>query len=161
MSLVNFSSAVLISSSRTKTTTTLLFSAELTKSVAKAMEWGEQELPDKASGIKMDGKLAGGTFSLAPRQGAQGVLDGIAPAELECGLGSCGHFQIVRREIEQSRGKGFRRELRFKVTSSDVDASAKAEAWLTTIGETKGTLKLNYAAKATSAGDDGEEEGTE
>ena len=146
---ITFAGAVLRSISRDKNSCTLQFSAEMTAAVAKALDWGE-ELPDAAVGCKMEGRLAGGSFVLTPKEGKQASLPGTQAHEMQANVSTVGSFQVVRRELEQSRGKGHRRELRFKVESGELDIAMKAEEWITSIGDGKATLKLAYASKATT-----------
>ena len=153
---ITFAGAVLRSISRDKSSCILQFSAEMTAAVAKALDWGD-ELPDAAVGCKMEGRLVGGSFVLTPTQGRQASLPGTQAHEMQMNISSVGSFQVVRREIEQSRGKGHRRELRFRLDSGDPDAAMKAEEWITSIGDTKATLKVTYASKATTE-EPGEEE---
>ena len=158
MATITFPGEILRSFSRDKSSTTLVFSVEMTKAIAKAMEWGD-DLPDAALGCKMEGRLAGGSFVLSPKDGKQGKLPGTESQEMDCTSSSCGGFQIVRRELEQSRGNGHRHELRFKIVTGDLDAAMKAEVWITGIGDAKATLKLDYAAKAVAGDTDEDGEG--
>lgn len=159
MGQITFTGAVMHGFSRDKNSCVMTFSANMTAAVAKAMEWGD--VPDAALGTKMEGRLAGGSFILTPAEGKQQRLAGTEAQEMQAESSSCGSFQIVRRELEASRGNGHRRELRFKIESGDLDAAMKAEAWITSIGDTKASLKLSFSAKATAEEPEEESEGDE
>ena len=98
-----FTGVVLRSVQRDSTSGKLHFSAELTAAVSKAFDWGA--LPDTAIGCKMDGELSGGSLVLTPKE------MGLRPSELACDFATLGHFEVLRLETENSRGKGHRSEV--------------------------------------------------
>ena len=155
---ITFFGVILRSISRDKSSCVLRFSAEQTTAVAKALDWGD-ELPNGAVNCKMEGRLVGGSFVLTPKEGRQASLPETQACRVQMNLSSVGSFQVVRREIEHSRGKGHRRELHFKLDSGDPDAAMKAELWITSIGDARATLEVTYAAKATT--EEPKEEGKE
>ena len=131
-----FNQAVLRKLERDAESGKLHFSAALTARVAQAMSWGE--LPEGATGAKMEGELVGGNFVLTPKEA------GIT-MQMDCSFSTIGHFEIIRMETENSRGKGHRNELRFIVRFGGMDVAAKAEAWLVKAGEAKSELRVNYS----------------
>ena len=147
-----FTGVVLRSVQRDSTSGKLHFSAELTAADSKAFDWGA--LPDTAIGCKMDGELSGGSLVLTPKE------MGLRPSELACDFATLGHFEVLRLETENSRGKGHRSEVRFVVKFGGKDVAGKAEGWLVKIGEGKGSLSVNYEKQATLPGveDDAETE---
>jgi hypothetical protein len=148
MPSITFSGAVLEKVDRIPAAATLHFSCELTAAVAKKMEWGD--LPDAAKKSPMDGQLAGGSFVYSPKEAAQKQIEGTLPDEMQANILTVGGFVITRMQIEGSRGKGVKRRINFVLKSADADAAAKAEAWLTMAGSTKGSLRVEYSAMGTA-----------
>jgi hypothetical protein len=143
-----FNQAVLRKLERDAESGKLHFSAALTARVAQAMSWGE--LPEGATGAKMEGELVGGNFVLTPKEA------GIT-MQMDCSFSTIGHFEIIRMETENSRGKGHRNELRFIVRFGGMDVAAKAEAWLVKAGEAKSELRVNYSKQETLPGVEAED----
>jgi hypothetical protein len=156
MPSITFSGVELKSVSRVPAAATLHFACELTAGVIKHLEWGE--LPDGSKKATMDGQLAGGTFTLTPKESKQKTIEGVRPDELSANLLTASGFVITRQQIEGTRGKGVKRRIDFVVKCADCDAAAKAEAWLCLAGDTKASLAISYSARETQAasGDDGE-----
>ena len=138
-----FQNAVLRKIERDAESGKLYFSASLTAAVSKAFGWDEP--PEGASSLKMEGELTGGNLILSPREAGITI-------QVDCGFSTIGHFEIARLETENSRGKGHRNELRFVVKFGGIDTAAKAEGWLTKVGESKAELRVNYSKQATLPG---------
>ena len=138
-----FQNAVLRKIERDAESGKLYFSASLTAAVSKAFGWDEP--PEGASSLKMEGELTGGNLILSPREAGITI-------QVDCDFSTIGHFEIARLETENSRGKGHRNELRFVVKFGGIDTAAKAEGWLTKVGESKAELRVNYLKQATLPG---------
>lgn len=159
MPSITFSGVVLEKADRVSAAATLHFACELTASVVKHMKWGD--LPDAAKKAPMDGQLAGGSFVLSPKEARQTQIVGTLPDEMQAAVLTVGGFVITRMQIEGSRGKGVKRRINFVLKSADADAAAKAEAWLTMAGDTRGSLRIEYSAMGsavTEVGEEGEDE---
>ncbi len=158
MPSITFSGCMLEKVDRVAAAATLHFACELTASVVKHLKWGD--LPDAAKKAPMDGQLAGGSFVLSPKQAAQQQIEGTLPDEMQAAVLTVGNFVITRLQIDGSRGKGVKRRINFVLKSADQDAAAKAEAWLTMAGDTKGSLRVEYSAMGSvePATDDDEED---
>ena len=137
MAVINFVGVTLRQVSRETGSGKLYFTAELTPAISRAFEW--DAISDKATSSDMDGEISGGTLTLSPKE------LGMKLAAFTCEFGTLNKLEIVRLEIEKTRGKGHRSEVRFVVKFSGADTAAKAERWLTKIGEAKGTLEVSYA----------------
>jgi hypothetical protein len=150
---INFSGAILRKVERDNKGGKLHFSAELTAGVSKAMKW--EDLPDSCTGGKMEGAINAGALSLSPKQ-----KDLFSDSELSADFQSVGHFEIVRLELEKSKGKGFRRELRFHVVFIAPGVAALAESWLMSVGDGKSSMRVTGTI-AESGGDEEESNVTE
>lgn len=139
MAVITFSGAQLLKVDRDSKRGRLFFSSELTKSVAKSMGW--TDLPDKCTGSKMEGAINAATLIFAAKQRELFKGNG----EFRCECQTVAHFEIVRRELETARGKGFRYEIRFNAVFASEDGAALAESWLVTVGEGKGSLRVSGA----------------
>ncbi len=161
MPKITFTGAVLEKVDRVAAAATLHFQCELTASVGKHLEWGD--LPDGSKKSAMDGQLAGGSFVLSPQQGKQMAIKETLPDELSANLLTCGGFVITRMNLEGTKGKGFRRKITFALKSPDEDAAAKAEGWLTSVGDLKASLSVSYSSKESGKPEesDDDEEGDE
>lgn len=149
MATITFTGAQLLSVSRTPKKGVLNFAANLTQPVSKKLGWGP--LPDKCLGDKMEGSINAASLIFAPKQ-----TDLFNGNEFRAECQSLGHFQIVRRELEQSKGKGFRRELRFQGSFIAEGVAAMAESWLIAVGDGKGELKVS--GTIAEASDEAEDE---
>ena len=95
------------------------------------------EIPgDKSALDSYDGKLEGGSFTLESK-------DKLKDAEVNLPYLICSNFVCHRLNLKGRKKKGFRRELRFKVTFDVPDACAKLEGYMMTVGA-RGSLKLSY-----------------
>ncbi|TAK97799.1 MAG: hypothetical protein EPO08_20765 [Rhodospirillaceae bacterium] len=153
MAVVMFSGTRLLEVRRNTKRGTLVFSADLTPSVAKVMGW--TELPDKCIGSKMAGAINAASLIFAPKQ-----KDLFGAGEFRAECQTLAHFQIVRLEIEQSRGKGFRHEIRFSGTFHAEGVAALAESWLISVGEGQGQLRVTgiIAESAEPGGEDDDDD---
>jgi len=134
--VINFSGAVLRKLERDSKGGKLHFSSDLTTSVSKAMKW--EDLPDSCTGSKMEGSITAGSINLTPKQ-----KDLFSDKELSADFQTLAHFEIVRLELEKSKGKGFRRELRFQVVFVAPDVCGFAESWLMSVGAGKASMRVN------------------
>lgn len=147
---LTFSGTVLEKLERTAKGGKLHFKAELTATVAKAMKWGD--LPEGCTGGKMEGSIDAGSISLTPKQ-----RDLFKSAELEVEVQSVTKFEIVRLELENSKGKGFRYEIRFIAKFVADSVAAKAEVWLMTVGEGKSSMRVSGTLAEKPAPEEDEE----
>lgn len=99
------------------------------------MEW---QIPEpKTTRQDLEAKLEGGYFVIAAK-------DKLVTAEAQVRYKFASGFHVQRFELKGKKGKGFRLELRFRVTIEEVDALAKLEAWWCAVAGTAGELKLMY-----------------
>ena len=155
MPSITFHGVELKNVQRVPAAATFHFCAELTAAVVKHLEWGD--LPDGSKKATMDGQLAGGSFTLTPKDKKQQSIEGTRPDEFACNLLTCSNFVVTRQQIEGTRGKGVKRRIDFVCKSADLDAATKAEAWLCMAGDTKAVLAIAYSAKESGAPRDTEE----
>jgi hypothetical protein len=136
MESITFPSAVLLSFSRKPKGGVAHFSSSLTKDVLNKMQWAD--IPDCMKGAKLDGDFTARTLVLTPQQ------DELKKHTLELDIDTVGKFETVRLELESSKGKGSRAELRFEVGFSAKDTAALLESFMCTIGEAKGKCTVSY-----------------
>lgn len=117
------------------------FTAKLTIAVSKALEW-DGDLPTCFRTAKPDGELTASSVALTPDQ-----KDMVKHA-VSLGVARVNGFEIVRRELENQRGKGFRLELRFSVEFQEDGGCAALERYMLTLGESKGRLAVGYTRTA-------------
>src|SRR5690242_12867265 len=109
---VTFTSVQLLGFQRNANGGTANFSSSLTENVMRALDWSE--VPECMIKASPEGELDATVVELKPNDKA---LSRHA-ITLECK--SIEAFQVVRVELEQSRGKGHRMELRFTVHFTDM-----------------------------------------
>ena len=114
------------------------FHAALTPAnIGKLFEHFGWDVPgDKSSLYSYDGKLEGGRFIIESKEK-------LKSAEAEVPYLICSGFACHRLNLKGRKKKGFRRELRFKITLDAADACAKLEGYMMTVGAS-GALKLSY-----------------
>ena len=138
---ISFQNVVLRSLSRDRKGGRAAFTASLTAHVCRAMEWNE-EIPDCLTKARPEGELIASEVRLTPGQ------KDLEKHAVELGISQIDGFEIVRRELESSRGKGHRLELRFNVHFTDSAGCAALEQYLQTIGEGKSKLSMLYQKQA-------------
>lgn len=136
MQKIDFTGAVLTKIERTSKEGRAHFSASLTDSLSKAMEWGE--LPDGAISVKMDGDIPAQTATLVPTDKE------LREKGIEFGITKVDGFQVVRLEVERTKGVATRREVRFVVGFAGVGICALLESYMTRLGDTKAKLTVSY-----------------
>lgn len=141
MPAITFQSAILNSISRKGKEGSASFTTSLSQAVCKALEW-DGNIPDCLASAKPEGELMASSVELAPDQ------KDLSKHAVSLGVSHIKGFEIVRRELESSRGKGHRLELRFNVKFSDDDGCGRLERYMLTIGEGKGKLAISYQKKA-------------
>jgi hypothetical protein len=114
------------------------FSSALNSSVMQAMGW--TDIPECLTGADLEGEIACISMELIPTDTL------LKKHAIELDLASLHTFQTVRRELEGKKGKGYRTELRFKVTCQDQQGARKLEAYMLTAG--KSTIKVSYEKQA-------------
>lgn len=117
------------------------FSSSLTASIIKKMDW--VEMPECLTGGKLEGELNAISLDLEPKDEA------LRRHKIQLDISAVNKFNTVRLELEDSRGKGHRTELRFKVKFTDVKGAGKLEAYMLTCG--KSTLVVSYEKQAQQA----------
>jgi hypothetical protein len=105
------------------------------------MEWN-QDIPECLTKANPEGELVASAVELIPDQ------KDMAKQAVSLGVCKVNGFEIVRRELESSRGKGHRLELRFNLGFQDTDGCRRLEQYMLTIGESKGKLNVSYQKKA-------------
>jgi hypothetical protein len=119
---------------------------------------------DKSSMEKLDGELKGGTFILSAKldddqiaklklKSPDGSFDSGAEVDLE--FEKIGTFECHRFELPNRKGKGFRRELRFKATfpAKCQDALTNLESYMARTDNARGTLKVRYLPEPPKQGE--------
>lgn len=143
---ITFTSCVLRSFSRNHNGGEAQFSASLTIPVCEAMKWtnanGTPAVSDFLTGAKPEGELHGSSMTLRSKEGD------LAEYEIGIDISKVHGFELVRRELPTSRGKGHRFELRFKVTFADLTACRFLEEYMVAAGDSKGSLIVRHEAKA-------------
>ncbi len=131
------------------------FSSSLTSSIIKKMDW--VEMPECLTGGSLEGELNAINLELEPKD------EGLKRHKIQLDIATVNKFHTVRLELEDSKGKGHRTELRFKVKFTDIKGAAKLEAYMLTCG--KSTLVVSYEKQAQQADlpgvelkDDGQQE---
>lgn len=100
------------------------------------MGWQIPEGSTSTLGFK-DAKLEGGTFILSSK-------DKLIDCEIDCKYKTATNFHCERFELKGKKGKGFRRELRFRIIFEDLDGPLQLLGFLGRIPDGNGTLKLHY-----------------
>lgn len=137
---VTFTNTILRNFGRDLKTGKAGFTASLTNHVCKAMEWSA-DIPDCLAKASPEGELIASSVELVPEQ------KDLAKQAVSLGASQVNGFEIVRRELEGSRGKGHRLEVRFTVNFQDADGCRRLEQYLMTIGQGKGKLNISYQHK--------------
>lgn len=108
---------------------------DLSGPILEKMEW--KEAPECYTGGGLEGDVAAAELDVIPSDrtlvGHAINLKGIR----------LHHFRTVRLEAKESRGKGHRTELRFKVTTGDPEAGTKLEQFFST-AVAKSQLKVTW-----------------
>lgn len=146
---ITFTGVVLKSFSRNHKGGSAHLSANLTAKVIAKMGWSE--FPDGASSVTLVGSLAASSAELKPSDGA------LAKWVTEFEASGVKSFEAIRYEIEGKKNKGARYELHFVVTFADMKACSKLEAFMTHVGEEKGTMSISYTKAAEQMDLDGPE----
>jgi hypothetical protein len=107
-----------------------------TEGTCKAMGWGG--MASGQTSANLEGRLAATHADLQPKDSELGKW------QIEFDATAVDSFEGVRFEVEGKRGKGHRLEMNFKVHFADKTACAALEAYMTTMGEGKGTLTVSY-----------------
>lgn len=136
---ITFTNAQLLSFSRKPEGGTARFSASLTDKVSSAMGWAD--IPECLTGAKLDGELTASTATLAPNEKE------LRKHQTELEISRVGHFETIRLELERSKGKGHRTELRFSVIFSDANGARKLEQYITSCGKSRVTVSYTKAAE--------------
>jgi len=110
------------------------FSSGINSKIVDAMEWAE--VPECTTSAKMAGELDASVVSLMPKDEA------LKRHAFDLDSNRVDSFEIVRRELEGKKQKGFRQELHFKVRFNDPTGCKKLEAYFLTVG--KSSLQISY-----------------
>lgn len=134
---LQFTSAVLKSFGRDKNGGHAVFAANyLPKSSCDELGWGG--ISAGAQSVKLIGELHATHAILIPKEKP------LAKHKIDFDINEVSDFQAFRLELEGSKGKGTRLELRFKVHSAAVSMCRALEEYMMTIGEGKSTLQISY-----------------
>lgn len=98
----------------------------------------------KTKSEKLEGKLNGGRLALISKEK-------LVDAELDMEYVTISDFECLRLELEQKKGKCFRRELRFNVTFKAMDGAALLESYQNRSDNARGALKVSYLKEAEQA----------
>lgn len=141
MDKLTFTSAQLLGFSRDAKGGTATFSCSMNANVEKAMGW--TDAPSWLTGGNLEGELAASIVQLVPDDGSQ------HRHQMQLDVSRINGFNLVRRELEGTRQKGHRHELRFKVHYSDVKGARKLEEYILTCGKSK--VVVSYTKQAVQA----------
>lgn len=134
--IIAFTKAVLLEFSRNQKGGTAKFRAALSADVRKRLKW--TELQPFESGVKLEGELHAQRINLQPEEGP------LAKFQIEIDVKNVYGFNAVKLELEGSRGKGFRHELRFSIDFADQKGCHFLEEYITSVGEGIGLLTVTY-----------------
>ncbi len=137
---VTFLSTQLLSFKRQPESGSAQFSCSLSRPMCNAMGW-EIDIPEFIAGGKLDGDLAAHTLYLTPKDRTLAQQHAV---ELE--ISRVHKFRSIRLELENSRGVGYRTEIRFQVNFADVKGARKLEEYILTCG--KSTATVTYTRQA-------------
>ena len=115
------------------------FSASLNSAVIQKMGW--TEIPECLTGADLEGEITAISLELIPSDKE------LRKHAIELDLSKLHSFQTVRRELEGKKGKGYRTELRFKLSSQDVNGCRKLESYYLTANQ-KAQLTVAYEKAA-------------
>lgn len=135
---IQFTSAVLHSFSRNGKGGSATFSSSLTRDVCRAMDWPTDYSIDWLTKARPDGDLHATTAELVPNE------KGLKKQAKNLDVSRVNGFEVIRLELESSRGKGHRLELRFTVSFPDLEGCRKLEEYMAVVGEGKSTLNVSY-----------------
>ncbi len=110
--------------------------AKQLQALCNKMGW--QVPDDKTTEQGLEGKLEGGSFSLLCDTNVG------KDVEIEMPFKAINGFKMLRLELEQKKGKGFRRELRFNGTFDYPEGAATFESYMNRTANTEGTLTVSY-----------------
>ena len=114
------------------------FSAELTKPVSEAMEWGE--FPESVANAKLTGELSGDKFILTPTDKK------LKDFEIQLQCSRVEDFQLVRKKSED--GESIITSIRFVCIVESIGAIASIEEWMRSVGAAPAALKVTYHEQA-------------
>lgn len=135
---LTFTSVELDKLGRNKDGAWATFSATLNQAVLEKMEW--TEAPECFTGGKLEGEIACISLELIPNESDRKGI------ELE--LARLVRFETKRKELKESRGKGHRTELWFKVICQDMKGAGKLENYkMSNVGKSKLIVSFEKTAK--------------
>ena len=137
---IEFPTVNLLSFSRHKAGGDANFSSTFPKVIGDKLGWSG--IPQGVTSAKLEGQLAATHVSLKPKDGE------LKKWKIEFDATNVSGFQVFRLELEGHKGKGFRIELRFKVSFADKKACAELEKYMTSVGEAKSTLTVSYVQQS-------------
>jgi hypothetical protein len=135
---VTFTSVQLLGFQRNADGGTANFSSSLTENVMRTLGWSA--VPECMVKASPEGELDATVIDLKPNDKA------LSRHAITLDVKSINRFNVVRLELEQSRGKGHRMELRFTVHFTDVAGARKLEEYIQTCG--KSSLAVSYTKRA-------------
>lgn len=128
----------------------LKFRANLTKDFVKKMQWSDLGAGQVDAG--MQGVIQDATLIMSADQ-----ENLFANGEFRADVQSVGKFQVVRLELKDKRGKGFRFVLDFEARFVQEGIAALAEAWIMKSGAGTGLLKIDGVLAEAADPETGEE----
>lgn len=138
---ISFTSARLEKFSRSSDGGTAQFASSWNQKVADTLDWSD--IPDCFTGASLEGDLHAISCELIPSEGP------LKKHAIDLEINRVTKFEAVRLEIEGKKGKGYRKELRFKVHFTDKSGAKKLEQYMLTIGEGKSSLTVSYTKQET------------
>lgn len=135
---LTFTNVQLLGFSRSPKSGKAKFSSSLTSGVIKKLEWGE--IQEFVTGANLDGELAATSIELLPKESE------LQRHQIQLDTSRVYKFQSVRLELDNSKGKGHKTELRFTVAFADPKGARKLEEYSQTCG--KSSLIVSYEKQA-------------
>jgi len=135
---ITFTNVQLLSFGRKPEGGSAKFSAASSDKVSEAMGW--QDIPECLTGGKLEGELRATSATLSPNEKE------LRKHETELDISRVSGFETVRLELERSKGKGHRTELRFSISFSDPNGARKLEQYITSCGKSR--LIVSYTKQA-------------
>ena len=139
---LSFSKVALVNFSRKAEHGMARFSAVPTKTVAKAMGWGD--FPDWCKSSQPAGTLTASIAELIPAQ------DELKKQAIELSITTVRDFEIIKTQVKKgktaNKAPSFKTELHFAVDFTDPNGARKLEAYMQAAGES--TLRVTYEKQA-------------
>ena len=134
MEKLTFTTVELVSFGRSRKGGKAIFASSLNANVQKKMGWAE--IPESITASNLEGDLAATVITLEPKEPE------LKKHAFSLDVQRVHRFQSVRLELEGTKNKGHRTEIRFLVEFSDPTGCKKLEAYMQTAN--KSSMQVSY-----------------